>query len=243
MIKEALDYLVKLGLERQALKKIGERDYSLVDLHPVMPPTLPVVTVSTLQGLVDVAEALEDERGYMADAWIAVVRSPVIVELISESVPPWNPRPTAILARMNPENIVCFPFNTYLDVEMFILGAMTAFDQHAGDIKDVLKIVSNIKDEAIKTATDDGVSQTVTVKAGLVKAEQVKIQNPIRLRPFRTFPEVTQPESKYVLRFRREPTLQAGLWEVKDSQWEPQAMKNIADYLTERLNKSIEVVV
>ena len=51
---------------------------------------------------------------------------------------------------------------------------------------------------------DDGVGQTVTAKSGVTRTTKVDVKNPWMLAPFRTFPEVAQPESPFILRMDKD---------------------------------------
>ena len=98
----------------------------------------------------------------------------------------------------------------------------------------ILQIVGNLRAEAVQVVADDGVSQQVTTKAGVARVENVTVPNPVGLRPYRTFQEIEQPASQYVLRMRREggnglPSI--ALHEVLDDQWRFKAVQQIKKFL------------
>ena len=68
------------------------------------------------------------------------------------------------------------------------------------------------------------------------KAEGI-IPSPCSLRPFRTFPEVEQPMSKFIFRMRerRDETIESALYEADGGAWRNEARKNICGYLREKL--------
>jgi len=70
----------------------------------------------------------------------------------------------------------------------------------------------------------------------------VLVPNPVVLAPFRTFPEVIQPESKFIFRMQSGP--QAALFEADGGAWRNEAMGRIKTYLEEQLNviESIRVI-
>ena len=91
-------------------------------------------------------------------------------------------------------------------------------------------------DESVKTYGDDGVSQQATVKSGVTSVASVKVPNPVTLKPFRTFAEAEQPESKFVFRMRKnDDGVKAALIEADGGAWKVQAIQNIANYLDEHL--------
>ncbi len=109
------------------------------------------------------------------------------------------------------------------------------------DVTDkLLKIVGNLSDETSVKTLDDGYSQQVTAKVGVVSVENVELPNPVELRPYRTFREVEQPLSKYVLRMRRNAAskdVSCALFDVGQDAWEIEAIKNIKAWLTKELGK------
>ena len=76
---------------------------------------------------------------------------------------------------------------------------------------------------------DNGINQTTTVKSGVASLAKATAPNPVTLRPYRTFTEVTQPSSQFVLRINKEAEL--ALFEADGGKWKLEAIKNIADYL------------
>jgi len=102
----------------------------------------------------------------------------------------------------------------------------------------VLAIVGNLKEEQVRQSDDDGITQTVTGRAGIVLGKDVKIPNPVSLRPYRTFREVEQPESKFVLRLTqgKEGELPCALFEADGGAWKLEAMLKIRTYLAGALS-------
>ena len=124
----------------------------------------------------------------------------------------------------------------FRSLESFIIGLQAYFVQDENTAA-LLKVVGNIKDEQVQQFSDDGRTQTVTVKTGLSLASLVEVPNPITLRPFRTFPEIEQPESLFVFRMRQQEKQPpaCGLWEADNKLWKVTAIKSIAAWLHEKL--------
>lgn len=97
----------------------------------------------------------------------------------------------------------------------------------------LLKYTGLIQDEAVKTTGDDGVSQQVTVKTGVASVGQAIVPNPVELAPYRTFPEIEQPLSKFIFRMKEGPS--AAIFEADGGAWRNEAMNNIREYLEENL--------
>lgn len=94
-------------------------------------------------------------------------------------------------------------------------------------------------DEAVKNVSDDGLTQTINVRAGITRVGEVDVPNPVTLRPFRTFPEIEQPASQYVLRLRSGGKgggpPECALFGVDSGLWEIEAIALIKSWLQERL--------
>lgn len=68
------------------------------------------------------------------------------------------------------------------------------------DRADVLRSIGKMRYENEVKMEDDGVTQTVASKAGVALVREDQIPNPVRLAPFRTFTEIEQPISPFILR-------------------------------------------
>jgi hypothetical protein len=128
-----------------------------------------------------------------------------------------------------------FRYGEYLEIETFVTDVQSHFVQDAMTAQ-VLRVVGSIQTESVQTSTDDGVSQTVTARSGIAKLVSMEVPNPVVLRPFRTFPEIEQPASNFVLRMeRRDGKLpRVALFETSDNQWKVEAVKKIGTYLRDQ---------
>ena len=116
-----------------------------------------------------------------------------------------------------------FPFERWMDQESFAIGIASKFMD--GFDKDyVLKLAAEIQAEATGTSNDNGFTQTVSTKAGIAHKIVQEVKPRVVLAPYRIFPELTQPESHFVLRARvmdnKEPALclyeaDGGVWKIR----------------------------
>lgn len=85
---------------------------------------------------------------------------------------------------------------------------------------------------------DDGVSQNVVFQSGLKRAEG-SIENPVFLAPFRTFSEIPQPESPFIVRLKKEKehAMRVSFFEADGGAWRLEACQAIKAYLDEKLTK------
>lgn len=124
-----------------------------------------------------------------------------------------------------------FPFGQMIDHERFVIGLQTSFQQ-TDERDELLALVSKISEREVRESNDDGIGQEVTVTRGVTTVGRVKLPNPVRLVPGRTFLEVEQPDSLFVLRARgggEMPSL--GLFEADGAGWKLEAIQSIAAWL------------
>lgn len=129
-----------------------------------------------------------------------------------------------------------FPFGQFMDAEKFNILLQTCF-METDDLKVIQQVVGNLRDEAVQNYGDDGVSQSVTIRTGIATVGQVRVPSPAKLRPYRTFLEVEQPASLFILRMREGG--QCALFEADGGLWRETARKNIRNYFEYELEKMV----
>lgn len=97
----------------------------------------------------------------------------------------------------------------------------------------LLDLLSRISKESGVTTNDNGVSQTVEARQGVALKASVQVRPRVPLRPFRTFQEVEQPESEFLLRLDEDGNI--GLFEADGGMWKLTARKQIKALLEENL--------
>lgn len=130
-----------------------------------------------------------------------------------------------------------FPFGLFMDAEKFNILLQTCF-METDDLKVIQQVVGNLRDEAVQNYGDDGVSQSVTIRTGIATVGQVRVPSPAKLRPYRTFLEVEQPASLFILRMREGG--QCALFEADGGLWRETARQNIRDYFEFELAEMVE---
>lgn len=123
-------------------------------------------------------------------------------------------------------------FGYHMDNETFCTMLLSEFiDTEArASLFKVVKCLTN--EQSLRTA-DDGVSQVVTVKQGVTLAADVKFENPVPLKPMRTFTEIEQPESNFTLRI--DEKARPALFEADGGAWKNEAVVSIKEYLKSNL--------
>lgn len=223
--KEALEYLVGLG-ETKVIEVEG-RKYSTKELHRVKELKPSKLCATTLTALVDYLKSNFDAKS--SKKLLIHVNSPSSVELCSELREDKDREYYLSCEALTPNNIY---FDRFLDTEQFNIMLQSSFVENK-DRSLLLKVTGCVKDSAVKEVGDDGVSQAATIKTGVASVNDVLVPNPVVLAPYRTFPEIEQPESKFIFRMRSGP--QAALYEADGGAWRNEAMQRIKFYLEEQL--------
>lgn len=242
MIKEALIELARMAVDAAGPKDIDFQGRKGV-LYPGKPPVFfsPEVAgplrVTSLSALVTfIAETPDPPHSLepMAEGRILDVASPTEVQLRSGLLRPYAVRESLIYAQpIVPQHC----FGHYLEQEEFVIWVRTCFEQDDATAA-VLRLVGGLRQSAVRTLEDDGVSQLVTTSRGIQRVGTEVVPNPVVLRPFRTFPEIQQPQGEFILRLRgggEEDLPEIALIEVENQIWQREAKGAIAGALAEEL--------
>lgn len=229
MIKEAIDRV--LSLSKPTVETYEGRLYADRTLIPIKDPLDSAESVSTLTGLVDLIAAkfnnLNPEQCFIH------VESPKRVTLSELLCDKWGQRQIHIDASL--PDYGRFQFGQYMEQESFMIGLQTFFvnEPDDQDMKYVLGIAGKLKAEQVQQSDDDGVSQNVVLRTGVVLAQNTTIKRTVKLRPYRTFREIQQPQSDLVFRLRnRKDEVPALALHIADGEmWQHEAMQSIKTYL------------
>ncbi|GEN83603.1 hypothetical protein SLU01_19150 [Sporosarcina luteola] len=228
MLKEFVQYL--LDLKRPEIVEANGNTYSTRSLHRLnVEEDVKSIRIQSLSGLVDyIRSNFDHERPVMIH-----VESPTRVNVF-DALNDVNDRRTYIEAKaMLPE----ITFERFMSREAFNIMLQACFVPNEWREK-VLKVISSIVEENSIAQSDDGVTQRVTAKQGIATVGIENVPNPVSLKPFRTFVEVTQPESNFILRLKEGG--QVGLFEADGGAWELNAMHSIKEYFAEHLADLVE---
>lgn len=234
-LKDAIDRIVELARPYTLSTNDGHR-YSNVELHEVKPEVeLPArYSVDTLEALVklirtegidhsprlyvrvDSARRVMVDTTYTHKEYAEFSRLP-LYEAVSD-VPS-----ISVNESISQERAI---------VELQSLYAITE------DRDYLLSLLSRIDVNQGVSSVDNGISQEVSVKTGAVLKEQQTVQPIVHLQPYRTFLEVEQPASDFLLRLDKEG--RPALFEADGGAWKLEAKRNIAAYLGEKLADLVE---
>lgn len=102
----------------------------------------------------------------------------------------------------------------------------------------LLDLLSRICKEDSISSEDNGVSQTVSARQGISLKNYERLKTRIPLIPYRTFTEVEQPESEFILRL--DENGRVGLIEADGGKWKMTAKERICGYFETALKEEIE---
>ena len=246
-----VEYLVRIGQEKQAAEeavqvlKIDGDTFTayrgnLGRVKPAHPEKPDIFQAFSLSGLVDFIKADVDEIFRDGDEFrphIVRVASPTRVEVLSPLIGPYKER---FLVAFCDALVPDIPFGRFQGVDEFQIMLQSRFEDSANRAL-VLQLSGSLRTEQANQIADDGVSQKVTIKRGVATADDVTVKNPVVLKPLRTFYEVAQPESPFILRFNENAN--AALFEGDGGAWKLRAVENIRAWLAGKLEGCNVVVI
>ena len=224
MTRDALQYVV--GLKTAEVLDINGERYVDKDVYRVDNELrASAIQMNTLTSLVDYLKAGVDK---MAEKMLVQVVSPTKVRVLSMLDADRKREELVDVEAMIPD----FEYGRYMGNERFIIALQSKFIAN-DDRALLLQFAGTVKDESIAQYGDDGVTQKATIKTGITSVGDAVVPNPVKLRPFRTFIEVEQPESAFVFRMRQAEGhgVECAIFEADGGAWKNAAMKSIKEYL------------
>jgi len=239
-LKDTLEYVVgiaKTELEtfeidgkvyaNQPLELLGERERKDLMVAPLK--------ITTLTGLIDYIK--ENRDGLEMDKTFVQITGPASVRLMST---PNKDKARETYVEATAELPSMGNLGSWFDLENFMIFLQAAFVP-TEDRGLLLKWVGNIKaDEAVQV-TDDGTSQQVVAKTGVATVSNIILPNPVKLRPYRTFQELQQPESEFVFRVRKGGV--CALFDADGGAWKIEARVLIKAALMDALADAKGIVI
>lgn len=234
MLKEFVEKIISLAEPSVRVEEDG-RIYSDKKLLEVQLPSFTPVTVHTLAGLRDLYKFRDQQTA--APTFIQI-EDHTTVSLVAKEVDEWRRRAIFVHATV-PSDAPRFRFGVWMDPEEFVVGMQTLFEdaEYGTDHKKIIKLVSGLAAEAVTISNDDGVSQQVVTRQGMVTKADEKVSPRVSLAPFRTFREVSQPSTDFIMRLRsRQGQMPScALFEADGGEWKTTAMKYIREYFQKEL--------
>lgn len=108
--------------------------------------------------------------------------------------------------------------------------------QETGDTLYAMKLLSDISLGAKVIYNDNGIATTVTTQKGVALQTNEQIKPLVNLKPYRTFQEVEQPESIFLIRLNDRGI---SFTEADGGMWKLHARETVKKYLEDRLKEEI----
>jgi hypothetical protein len=195
------------------------------------------IDLHTLTGFVDYIKANVD--GLVLKNHIIVVESPGEVSLRSAISGMDRGRNLVIVADLD-KDLQTYRFGRYQEVEEFIIALNSLFED-SKDREKVINYVSRVKGGTGFSLADDGVTQVAEVTKGVSGAITGKESAPkiVGLKPYRTFRDIEQPISEFLLRMKLLDTdgnsVGVCLYEADGGRWRNTAVQTIKEFLNKEL--------
>ena len=226
MIKEALEYIV--WLRKPELIEANGEIYTDKALYRVThnPKAKQSICLRNLNSLIDYVKCGND---FVVEPMFLHVVSPTEVNLFSALD---VDREREYLVQVTAE-LPEFRFGEFIDHDAFCIALQSIFINNE-DRETLTKFAVTVENGIVEQYSDDGISQKATIKTGIASKGDAIVPSPVKLRPYRTFLEVEQPESEFIFRMRNSGTgVQCALFEADGGAWRNQARKNIYNYLVD----------
>lgn len=213
---------------------IHDRKYSTKQLYEIEKryDAPQKITLNTLESLTDV---IKIELNKIPQPLFIDVVSPIMIEVFTTFLIEESCRRN-FLYKAEAE-LPHIDLNTYINHESFMISLRSKFVEN-DDVKYMLELLSKISDKNSVESEDNGMSQTVQARKGVVLVENVTVRPKVKLAPFRTFLEIDQPESEFLLRLREGG--QIGIYEADGGAWKLDAKSRIKKYLLKLLENEVK---
>lgn len=203
------------------------------NLTKVKPETCSCIRLTSLCALIDFVRATVEKSKEQFSMPLMIFSSYDTINVRS-SLDKNMDRDT--LAEVNP-TLPHISFNSWMSMEEFIIQLQTCFVDTPNKMA-LIELVSNLTDETKVTMTDDGMGQKMTVSKGSSLKQEVVMQPIVRIVPYRTYKEVDQVETMYLIRAREGGELK--IIEADGGSWKMEAQHRVSDFLHEELKDLIE---
>lgn len=235
LTREAIDRLTELGETK--ILTIRGKEYSSKHIELVEEPVPNTIQFSCLDSVIGYINSSIDSL--IAERLFLNVIAPDTVVLLSYIEMSTMQRAIWCGARLMAHQ---FAFGNSMGQEEFTIALQTQFVQTL-ERDQLLKIVGSITADEITVSDDDGVTQRITLRSGVTLKDRIELPSPIVLTPYRTFREVDQVDSPFILRARKSSAgTQLSLHEADGGAWKLEAVARVAQYLGAKITKPIPIL-
>ena len=229
MLAKMIDKIV--SLKETKTFEIGGQTYTDGHLTRI-PPHVDRPEAISVSGLDGVCKLIRTELEKVGTTIMVQAKSYKSVEVMTTYLPDFS-RNILYRAEADAPGI----YTGFRSREVALIELRSLFIPNEGTAY-LLDLLGRMTDEKSVSTNDNGITQTVEARQGVALNALVEVKPRVLLRPFRTFLEVEQPESEFLLRVHPEEGI--GFFEADGGIWKLEAKKNIADYFNTNLADLIE---
>ena len=242
MDKEAIAQ-IQDSFNFHAIEKIDDLQYLIKPGNSgaqlIAPPEVEPLKTHTLAGVVNYFNEGADAKENVKLVWVPAHDQVNVLSPINERY-----KSRDIYLTASPFVGRGMPEGSYLDMEDFIIRAMQGFAE-TENLKKLLSFLGSIRSEDVREDADDGITQKVTVRAGIASLAEAKVPNPIMLSPYVTFSEIDQPQVTYVFRMKKNKDGDrplCALFKSDNDSWMIDTVQKIVDYLSKNIKSKIKII-
>lgn len=189
--------------------KVDETEFTTRPVFdPPQPKRVETLAIATLSGLVEFvrSQGLNDEPEVIAGSGIIIQVEGLNSVAVKGPISNDRSKARDVFARATANDPFAkgFQLDEYMALSDFNIALRTLFDT-GGDRDAIVAFLGNVQGNQVAEGMDDGFSQAVTVRRGVVKVGTEEVKNPVRLSPYRTFKEIFPVCSDFVLRLKGDP--------------------------------------
>lgn len=187
----------------------------------------------TVNGLDSVCKLVRDEAGKVGRKLFVQIK---------------NYREVSVFSTYDEEYERFYLYNCTADTPAVTMGRFMQYENAIIELRSLyipnagtdylLGLLGSISNESKVVSSDNGVTQKVEAKSGIALSSMVEVKPRVKLQPFRTFIEVEQPESEFLLRIDQNGCI--GLFPADGGVWKLEATRNVAEYFEKALEDLIE---
>ena len=231
LTRSAMEYIAES--KDTKILEVNGKQYADGELTLIEPPRCSKLTFSTLSGLVGM---IKSEKGKYTGPLVVQVYNYDIVYVYS-ALDDFRGREKPFDAEAM---LPALTLNNYLDVENMLIQLKSRFVQ-TDDRDKLVSLLGHITESNTRDTGDDGFAQTVVVQKGVSLKEAAQVPSIVNLAPYRTFTEIIQPASDFLVRVQNGPKV--ALYEADGGAWKKTAMDGIKDYLDASLAAEDGIIV
>jgi hypothetical protein len=218
--------------------KVADDEYVEKSLH--LPPPEPGASPLEVHTLTAIGDYLQANLDGLDQSAVAVhVLDPQTVNVLGPLTGRHKTRDLYLYTSC-PKGVSLASFHP---IEELRIALMTRFVQ-TSELAALLDSLARVTDKSEVVLEDDGVKQRVSMAQGIDLLKSKGLSPFVNLRPYRTFREVEQPKSLFLLRLRTKGSggVEAALFGADGDAWQFEAIELITQHLTDMLPDGVTVL-